>query len=273
MRNERPQPARDDKAIASWNGLALAALAECGRVLDRADWIDAARGSREFLLGPLSTARAAAPHLARRRREGHRLPRRLRERRQRPLRAARRDGRAALARGVEPPRAARGRAVRRRRERRLLRDAVRRRAARRPQEGLRRPPGAERQRDARLRAAAARADLRRRRAGGARGVVLQADPARADAGAVGVRLGARRVRPVGRRRAREIAIVGAARLRGRARRGDARWDPKAVVAFGPADDVPLLEGKTLVDGKPAVYVCERFACQAPVTDPAALAPV
>ena len=90
------------------------------------------------------------------------------------LRAARRDGRAALARGVEPPRAARGRALRRRRERRLLRDAVRRRAARRPQEGLRRPPGAERQRDARLRAAAAVAHLRRRRARGARGLVLQA---------------------------------------------------------------------------------------------------
>jgi uncharacterized protein len=40
-----------------------------------------------------------------------------------------------------------------------------------------------------------------------------------------------------------------------------------VVAVGPSDDVPLLSGKTLVDGNPAVYVCERFACQAPVTDP------
>ena len=44
-----------------------------------------------------------------------------------------------------------------------------------------------------------------------------------------------------------------------------------MVAFGPAEEVPLLAGKGLVDGKPAVYVCERFACRAPVTDPAGLA--
>ncbi len=44
------------------------------------------------------------------------------------------------------------------------------------------------------------------------------------------------------------------------------FDPNAVVAFGPAGDVPLLAGKELVDGKPAVYACERFACRAPVTD-------
>jgi uncharacterized protein YyaL (SSP411 family) len=68
---------------------------------------------------------------------------------------------------------------------------------------------------------------------------------------------------------RELAIVGGpgsdvarAALRG--------FDPNAVVAFGPGEDVPLLAGKDLVGGRPAVYACERFACQAPVTDPAEL---
>ena len=50
-REQRPKPLRDDKAIASWNGLALAALAEAGRRLDEPDWIDAAAGLGEFLLG------------------------------------------------------------------------------------------------------------------------------------------------------------------------------------------------------------------------------
>ncbi len=64
---------------------------------------------------------------------------------------------------------------------------------------------------------------------------------------------------------RELAIVGAADTP-LARAALGVFDPNTVVAFGPADDIPLLEGKDLVDGKPAVYVCERFACRAPVTD-------
>ena len=127
----------------------------------------------------LDARRPPPPHLARRHREGHGLPRGLRERRERAARAARRDRRAALARGGEPPRPARGRALLRRGGRRLLPDAERRRGARDPQEGLRRPPGAERELDDRLRPAAAVADLRRRRPRGEGGLGVQARARRA----------------------------------------------------------------------------------------------
>src|SRR5207248_3338277 len=50
VRSRRPQPGLDDKAIASWNGLALAALAEAGRRLGRPDFVEEARALAEFLL-------------------------------------------------------------------------------------------------------------------------------------------------------------------------------------------------------------------------------
>jgi hypothetical protein len=78
--------------------------------------------------------------------------------------------------------------------------------------------------------------------------------------------------------AQEIAIVGdvgsdagGAGVLIRAVRS--RFRPHTVVAGGAVADgngsgaqVPLLEGRGLVDGRAAAYVCERFACQAPVTD-------
>jgi uncharacterized protein YyaL (SSP411 family) len=36
---------------------------------------------------------------------------------------------------------------------------------------------------------------------------------------------------------------------------------------GSQDAIPLLEGRGLVDGAPAAYVCRQFTCQAPVTTP------
>jgi uncharacterized protein YyaL (SSP411 family) len=48
------------------------------------------------------------------------------------------------------------------------------------------------------------------------------------------------------------------------------YRPRVVLAGGEGD-VPLLEGRAAIDGKAAAYVCERFACRRPVTDPAELA--
>ena len=42
-------------------------------------------------------------------------------------------------------------------------------------------------------------------------------------------------------------------------------------ALGGESTLPLLAGKTLVDGRAALYVCRNFACHAPVTEPAAVA--
>jgi uncharacterized protein YyaL (SSP411 family) len=49
-RERRPQPTRDDKVIAAWNGLAIAALAETGALLDRPDLVDAAVRAADLLL-------------------------------------------------------------------------------------------------------------------------------------------------------------------------------------------------------------------------------
>ncbi|WP_017198690.1 thioredoxin domain-containing protein [Arthrobacter sp. M2012083] len=48
-RNLRNQPARDHKVVAGWNGLAVAALAEAGAILDRADLVAAAEAVAEYL--------------------------------------------------------------------------------------------------------------------------------------------------------------------------------------------------------------------------------
>ena len=59
-------PGIDDKRLASWNALMIAALAEAGAVLERQDYLDAAAGCAEFVLGSMrGGGRPAAAHAGR----------------------------------------------------------------------------------------------------------------------------------------------------------------------------------------------------------------
>ncbi len=270
LREQRPKPARDDKAIAAWNGLALAALAEAGRRLDRDDYLAAARELGEFLLGPLSTS------------EG---------RLHRTFRAGQAKGTgyledyADVANGLLELHIATGELRWLEEANRLARLAVELFADEQhggfylsPADGeelVARKKDLEDQPTPSGNAMLAFVLLKlariygddefERRAVGVFRLVHEAIP-RAPA-AFGHLLTALDLHfsP-----SREIAIVGPPDSPV-ARAALEPFEPNTVVAVGPTEKIPLLAGKGLVDGKPAVYVCERFACQAPVTEPAMLA--
>ncbi|WP_375002504.1 thioredoxin domain-containing protein [Aeromicrobium sp. CTD01-1L150] len=68
----------------------------------------------------------------------------------------------------------------------------------------------------------------------------------------------------------EIAVVGPAGPQRDAlhRAALRRRSPGAVVvASQPSDDVPLLAGRTALEGRPAAYVCRDFVCSLPTTEP------
>jgi uncharacterized protein YyaL (SSP411 family) len=265
IRSQRPQPGLDDKAIASWNGLALAALAEAGRRLDRPDLVEYGRALAGFLLGALS--------------DGERL--------HRSRRAGRSSGTgylddyANVANGLYELHVATGELRWLEESRRLALLAVELFADEERGGFFLAPSDGEqlvaRKKDLfdhpvpsgnsmlayvllRLSRIYGDDELERRAVGVLRllGESLARGPTEFawSLNALDLHLAT----------PREIAIVGPPESEV-ARAALEPFDPNTVVAFGPADDVPLLTGKELVDGQPAVYVCERFACQSPVTDP------
>ena len=49
-RAKRPKPGRDDKIVASWNGLAIRALVDAGSVCNRQDWIECSTRAADLLV-------------------------------------------------------------------------------------------------------------------------------------------------------------------------------------------------------------------------------
>jgi len=264
-RERRRKPARDDKVVASWNGLLLAALAEASRRLERDDWREAAVRLGEFILGPLSD-------------DDGRLYRTWR------------DGRsgaagflpdyADVANGLLELHVATGEVRWLEEANRLARLAVELFgdearggfflsageelvARRKDLEDQPTPSGNSMLASVLLRLARIYGDDElERRAVSVFRLVHRA------AGRVPLAFGwALSALDLHFSPPRELAIAGPPDSEV-AKAALAGFDPRVVVAVGPADGVPLLEGKRLVDGRPAVYLCESFACRAPVTDPA-----
>ena len=265
-RAKRPQPFRDEKALASWNGLALAALAEAGYRLERSDWLDQARALCEFLLGSLS---ADDGRLLRATRAG------------RPSGYGFLDDYANVAHGFLELHAATGEVRWLLEARRLAGLAIDLFADDEhgafflsPVDGDERVPRTKDLQDTpipsgnsmfayvllRLSRIWGDDELERR----AVSVFRNAEPAlrRAPGFFAWIFCGL----DLWLSPPRELAIVGDVDSPV-ARAALAPFQPRAVVAVGPSEEVPLLAGKSLVDGRPAVYVCERFVCKAPVTDP------
>ncbi|OIJ88532.1 hypothetical protein BIV25_36905 [Streptomyces sp. MUSC 14] len=274
-RRRRPAPGRDDKVVAAWNGLAIAALAETGAYFERPDLVEAAVGAADLLV---------RVHLD----EHARLTR------------TSRDGRAGtnagvledygdVAEGFLALASVTGEGVWLDFAGLLLDHVLTRfadpdtgalydtaadaeRLIRRPQDPTDNatPSGWTAAAGALLGYAAhTGSEPHRAAAERASGVVTT--------------LGPRVPRFIGwglavaealRDGPREIAVVGpgttadesTTALHRTALLGTA---PGAVVAVGAAgsDEFPLLADRPLVAGKPAAYVCRNFTCEAPTTDP------
>jgi uncharacterized protein YyaL (SSP411 family) len=266
LRAQRSQPFRDDKVVASWNGLALAALAEAAYRLEREDWLPIARRLGEYLLDELSDEQGG---LIRSRRDG------------RASGAAFLDDYANVAFGLMELHVATGDARWLLEANRLSRRAVelfgddtRGGFYLSPVDGDARVPRTKDLQDTpipsgnsmlawvllRLARVFGDDEVERHAVSVFRLVepMLRRAPGAFAWGLCGLELWFSE--------SKEIAIVGPVSSPV-ARAALRPFQPNAVVAVGPSEEVPLLAGKAPVDGKAAVYVCERFVCKRPVTEP------
>ncbi|MER6994371.1 thioredoxin domain-containing protein [Streptomyces sp. NPDC000410] len=274
-REQRPRPGRDDKIVAAWNGLAIAALAEVGGYFDRPDLVERATEAADLLVR-LHMDEGA--RLARTSKDGHR-----------GANSGVLEDYADVAEGFLALAAVNGEGVWLEFAGFLLdivldqftgpegqlydtaHDAEA--LIRRPQDPTDNaaPSGWTAAAGALLSYAAHTGSAAHRTAAeGALGVVKA--------------LGPRAPRFIGWGLAvaeaaldgpREVAIVGdrddpgTKALHRAALLGAA---PGAVLAVGRpgSDEFPLLADRPLVQGRPAAYVCRRFVCAAPVTEVDAL---
>ncbi|MGI8749071.1 MAG: thioredoxin domain-containing protein [Thermoleophilaceae bacterium] len=285
-RSQRVWPGLDDKRLCAWNALAISALAEAGAVLERPDFLDAARGAADFVLRDLSEG------------VGAQSERGFDEHRTRPsgrLLRTYKDGQAKLNAYLEDhafllealltlyqatfePRWFA--------EARRLADTTIERFADPERGGFFETSSDHEQLVARRKdledhpipSGNASAALGLLRLGALTGERAYEERA------VGV---LRLLHPLAARHpqafahllqaidfhlspVREVALVGDEPDE-LARVVRSTFRPHLVVAGGEPGDVPLLQGRTAVECRPAAYVCEHFACRAPVTAPDDLA--
>jgi uncharacterized protein len=274
MRAERVRPGLDDKRLTAWNGLMIAALADAGAVLAREDYVEAARACASFVLDQLRDAN-------------------------RQLLRTWKDGQASLPAYLEDHAyllqalLVLYEATFEERwyvEAVLIADTMIERFGD-PERGgffttaadapylVTRRKDLEDTPTASGNSAAALGLLRLARLSGDAGYEQQA----AGVLALHAEIATRHPTAFGQlvealdlylSAPREVAIVGDTGTGPLARAVHERFTPHVVLAGKPdpwqRSVVPLLRDRELIDGQPAAYVCERFACQLPVTEVDAL---
>jgi hypothetical protein len=281
LREARVHPAIDDKILAAWNGLAISALSEVGRVLGDSTYIEAAVRAADFVLTHLRDETGRLRRSWRNGRAGslafaddHALmaeacltlyettfdlrwyeeARRLAADLLRSFHDPERGGFFQTGTDAEPLPV---------RPKELYDNAV--------------PSGNSVAADVLLRLALLTGEMDLDQAGRSALRLVRDGMERAPS-AFGHALGALELTLS---RAKEVAVVGVLedpRTRALAEEVTVRrFFPDHVLSVGDPDDersrelVPLLRDRVAIDGRPTAYVCEGFVCRMPVTDPAALA--